>query len=154
MRKYGIEHFHIEEIEKCDNPEEREKYWIEQYHSFKYGYNATIGGDGKKYLDYDLILKTFNATKNCAKTARLLKISADTVREVVKKNGLQPNNGIANRKPVVKIDLKTGEILDIYESAIIAEQENNINNHINAVCKGNRKSAGGYGWKYLSELEK
>lgn len=47
MRKYGIEHFHIELIEETDNPEEREKYWIEQKQSFKNGYNATLGGDGK-----------------------------------------------------------------------------------------------------------
>ena len=54
MRKYGIEHFHISLIEETDNPEEREKYWIEYYQSFKYGYNATMGGDGKKYIDYNL----------------------------------------------------------------------------------------------------
>ena len=52
MNKYGIEHFHIELIEETDNPEEREIYWIEKLGSFKNGYNATLGGDGKKYLDY------------------------------------------------------------------------------------------------------
>jgi hypothetical protein len=35
MRKYGIDHFHIELIEETNNPEERERYWIEQYRSFK-----------------------------------------------------------------------------------------------------------------------
>ena len=30
MRKYGIEHFHIELIEETQEPEEREIYWIEQ----------------------------------------------------------------------------------------------------------------------------
>ena len=34
-------------IEETDIPEEREKYWIEYFGSFKNGYNATIGGDGK-----------------------------------------------------------------------------------------------------------
>ena len=71
MKKYGIEHFHIELIEKTDSPEEREKYWIEQYGSFKYGYNATIGGDGKKYLDYDLIYRTYLDNKNITKTTKL-----------------------------------------------------------------------------------
>ena len=59
MRKYGIEHFHIELIEETDNPEEREVYWIEQKQSFKYGYNATMGGDGRKYIDYDLVVATY-----------------------------------------------------------------------------------------------
>ena len=59
MRKYGIEHFHIELIEETDNPEEREIYWIEKKQSFKNGYNATIGGDGRKYIDYDLVIATY-----------------------------------------------------------------------------------------------
>lgn len=59
MRKYGIEHFHIEQIEETDKPEEREIYWINFYNSYKNGYNATLGGDGKKYIDYDLVCKVY-----------------------------------------------------------------------------------------------
>jgi hypothetical protein len=62
MNKYGIDKFKIEQIEECDDSivNEREIYWIEYYQSFKYGYNATKGGDGKLYLDYDLICETYN----------------------------------------------------------------------------------------------
>ena len=35
MNKYGIENFSVETIEETDNPEEREKYWIEYFGSFK-----------------------------------------------------------------------------------------------------------------------
>ena len=56
MRKYGIEHFHISLIEETNNPNEREKYWIEQKRTFKNGYNATKGGDGTAYLDYDVLI--------------------------------------------------------------------------------------------------
>ena len=54
MRKYGLSNFTIELLEETNNPEEREIFWIEQKGSFKHGYNATMGGDGKKYIDYDL----------------------------------------------------------------------------------------------------
>ena len=64
MRKYGVEHFHIELLEETDNPEEREKYWIEQKHSYENGYNATKGGDGKSYLDYDLIVNLYKQYQN------------------------------------------------------------------------------------------
>ena len=47
MKKYGVENFFIEVIEETDNPEEREVFWIQQKGSFKSGYNATLGGDGK-----------------------------------------------------------------------------------------------------------
>ena len=53
MNKYGIEHFSAEMIEQTDSPEEREQFWIEEYRSYgNKGYNATMGGDGKRYLDY------------------------------------------------------------------------------------------------------
>ena len=57
MRKYGIEHFTISLIEECQVKDdcEREIYWIQQYNSYKNGYNATFGGDGKHYLDYEEI---------------------------------------------------------------------------------------------------
>lgn len=48
MKKYGIENFKFEIIEKCDEDEldDREIYWIEQYHSFgDGGYNMTAGGN-------------------------------------------------------------------------------------------------------------
>lgn len=63
MRKYGVENFTIEEIEKTDNPEDRERYWIEYFGSFKNGYNATIGGDGRPYIDYDLVVATYKELK-------------------------------------------------------------------------------------------
>lgn len=34
MRKYGIEHFHAELIEKTDKSEEREIYWIDYFNSY------------------------------------------------------------------------------------------------------------------------
>ena len=58
MNKYGIEHFHIEQLEECsyEESEDREIYWIKKLNTFNDGYNATLGGDSKHYLDYDKIL--------------------------------------------------------------------------------------------------
>lgn len=149
MKKYGIKNFHIELVEETNNPSEREIYWIEYYNSFKYGYNATLGGDGKRYLDYDLIIKTYNDTHNCNKTAQILNISADSVRNVIKSHGYTPDRRVANFKAVAQLDLKTGEIIKVYSSIKEAERSLNISKHISAVCNGKRKSAGGYGWKYI-----
>ena len=52
FRLYGIDNFTFEIIEEIQDYDtfsnEREKYWIEYYHSYEYGYNATSGGDGGK----------------------------------------------------------------------------------------------------------
>lgn len=47
MRKYGVEQFSFEIIEKCEESflKEREKYWINYYNSVNTGYNLTLGGE-------------------------------------------------------------------------------------------------------------
>lgn len=86
MNKYGIEHFHIEQVEEVQDTSllcDRETYWIEFYRSFKYGYNATIGGDGKPYLDYDLIIATYEQVHNIKETARITGACRDSVCHIL-----------------------------------------------------------------------
>ena len=50
FKKYGIEHFYIEEIEEVENDllDEREKYWINKENSLvPNGYNIDKGGQGQ-----------------------------------------------------------------------------------------------------------
>ena len=59
MKKYGIEHFHICQVEEVIDWEELSKqeiYWIAYYDSYHNGYNATIGGDGRPWISKDEIL--------------------------------------------------------------------------------------------------
>jgi hypothetical protein len=55
MNKYGIENFELALIENAEAEllDERERYWIEYYDTYKNGYNATLGGEGKTLYDYD-----------------------------------------------------------------------------------------------------
>ena len=152
MKKYGLSCFTIEQIEECSAQElnDRETYWIEFYGSFKYGYNATKGGDGRHYLDYDLIYRTFLSCGNIAKTAKILGYDKDTVSKVVKMNGDHiVRGGELARKPVARLDKKTGEILEVLESTRAADSKYNTGKHVAEVCNGKRKSAGGFGWKFI-----
>lgn len=90
MRKYGIENFKIEEIEECSDVivNEREIYWIEKLQTFKNGYNVTIGGDGKHYLDYDLICETYLEVKNLKETAKICGCCTDSVSNILKERGI------------------------------------------------------------------
>lgn len=71
IEKYGKDNFTYEVIEEC-SPEqlnEREKYWIAFYqsHNREYGYNSTLGGDGKptqcvfQYSSEGTLLNYFNS---------------------------------------------------------------------------------------------
>ena len=158
IRKYGKQAFVVETIEETDFPEEREIYWIEYYQSFKYGYNATLGGDGKHYLDYELIIEVFKNVGSASKTASLVGCSTDSVREVIKRHDLGEyyhwNHG---NKPVNQYSLD-GQYIMTYGSTFeaakgigkITPTSNGATSHISDVCKGKRKSAYGYIWKFAS----
>lgn len=154
MRKYGIEHFHIKLIEETNDPEEREKYWIEKLGSFKYGYNATIGGDGKRYADYDLIYSLYNQGNNYKQIHEITHYDDHTIKVALDNHGVTPQERDIRRiqtlyKPVAMVDIKTNKILKIYPSITEAEKENGNTHHIADVCKGTRKSCKGYFWKYI-----
>ena len=165
MKKYGIDHFHIEEIEQTDSPEEREQYWIEYYGSFKYGYNATLGGDGKHYLDYELIFSTYQKLQNLAETARCLSISTDTVKKVVlSKGGTIKSSAEINKEKTSKTiqmwDKNNEQCLQFFSSIadaarfLIANQYSKstdikaLTSHIRACANGTRKTAYGFIWHW------
>lgn len=163
MRKYGIEHFHIELIEETDNPEEREIYWIEQKRSFKYGYNATIGGDGRKYLDYDLVIATYNELQNLCRVSEKLNISTGYISKILKENNIEiissGEHAINRLNYIINQYSKDGEFIQSFPSCTaaakylgkISKENRHPSNHIAEVCKGKRKTAYGYIWKYANK---
>lgn len=66
FRKYGIENFSFEVIEKCsaDDLNKREKYWISYYDTFYNGYNQTLGGDGSRTQPKEKIIGIINDLEN------------------------------------------------------------------------------------------
>ena len=154
MRKYGIENFFIEEVEETDNPEERETYWIEYYGSFKNGYNATIGGDGKKYLDYDLVIATYKELQNATEVAKKLNCNEQSVRNILKIKQIKilPGSEVSlnkNGNVINQYDLNNNFIQSFPSAKSAARYLNKKGvSHITDVCKGRRKTAYGYIWKY------
>ena len=164
MRKYGIDHFHIEQIEECNNAEEREIFWIEKKQSFKYGYNATKGGDGKKYLDYDLVIATYEVLQNVKETAKKLNISSDSVSQIVKAQGgkIKPSTEINKEKnsKAVKMFTIDNEFIQAFSSLTDAAKfliENHYASslevrgvavHIRQCADGKRKTAYKFKWQW------
>ena len=166
MKKYGIEHFHAELIEECEENalSDREVYWIEFYNSFRDGYNATLGGDGKHYLDYDLVVATYKELKNASEVAKKLQISEDSVIKILRsrKEYIYSSPEVMKMKygkSVNMYDLK-GNYLRNFISIKEAGQyliDNNltgcklstISTHISEVCRGKRKTAAKFIWKIV-----
>ena len=163
MNKYGVQSFSIEQIEECtdDILNDREKYWIEYYGTFKNGYNATLGGDGRAYIDYDLVVATYRELKSIKDTASKLGIDAGYTGKILKmRNESIIDQALINRvklgHPVNQYDLQGNYIQtfpSVKNAAISLGKLKNYADrgcisHISDVCKGKRKTAYGYIWKY------
>ena len=167
MKKYGIENFKVEEVEQCSENivNEREKYWIEYYGSFHNGYNATLGGDGKAYLDRQLLIKTYNEIQNIKETAKILNIDAGHLSKILKENNIEVKTSqqVINEKygrALLMLDKNSEKGIQSFISLadaarFIKNQTNSLADirgmtvHIRQAAQGKRKTAYGYKWKFI-----
>jgi len=163
INKYGIEHFSIEEIEEVQDQfllSDRERFWIEYFGSFKNGYNATIGGDGRPYIDYDLVVATYREVQSENKTAKIMNIHPDTVSYILKAKKeptlTRLEASLKTTSKIVNQYTKEGEYIQSFPSARSAAESlnkitatsNGASSHITNVCRGKRKTAYGFKWKF------
>ena len=167
IRKYGIQHFEISLIEECDSiqVDEREIYWIEYYHGYSYGYNATIGGDGTTLYDYDEIAQLIHDGFTTIEIKEKIGCCADTVRKIStiynliiteSSNDLKVNMS-KSKIPVSQYDKQNNFIQNFNSYADAARwlQENNyvngnlsgVRSKIGEVCTGKRKTAYQFIWR-------
>lgn len=162
MNKYGIENFEISLLEETDNPEEREIYWIEQKRSFKNGYNATLGGDGKKYLDYDILIATYLETQSITKTAEICHCDEHHLSKILKNNDINVLTSQEVNKQLYGLCINQYDLNDNFIQCFSSAKDaarfvrpnstslGGVTSHITDVCKGKRKTAYGFKWQYAN----
>lgn len=167
MNKYGVEHFSIHLIEECADEEAsaREQYWIGFYKGYTEGYNATLGGDGKSYIDISELLKLWNSGKTITEIGNIVHHDKGWISNLLKENGVAAEEIIERGaktciKQVEMLDKKTEEVLATFESTreaarfLIKEKglnpdsEGGYSSHISGACQGKRKTCQGYKWRY------
>lgn len=166
MRKYGSEHFHVSLIEETDAPEEREKYWIDKLSTYADGYNATIGGDGKRIYDYDEILGHLIFNPDADVVAKEVGCSRDTVVTVANQHGIDvkkdvyKNFGDINlmrRKRVIAYSSDNDVFLFesiaeaaewLFDIGATKSKSKSVISHISSCAKGNGDTAYGYRWVF------
>lgn len=156
MRKYGIENFVIEELEKCSDEilSEREQYWIRVINSYfkdGYGYNMTIGGDGIQQYSDAQILELWNQGFNCDKIAKILSCCTHTVYHriaaIIGPNAATQRRAETNRKPILQYDLN-GNFLRSWSSMLEAQKQLGLSaGSLTACCQKKYTQAGGSLWK-------
>ena len=121
-------------------------------------------GDGKAYIDRELVIKTYQQIQNQTKTAKIIGISQDSVSAILKENHIQAFSGQEvikkiNGHPVAMVNIKTGKIIKTFSDQsdaarwLIKEGKTSITDSqkvsyiIGRVVRGLRKTAYGYYWQ-------
>ena len=87
MNKYGIENFEIEMLEECSAEESsvKEIYWIGKLNTYgSTGYNATLGGDSKKYYNYKELADAYLELGTLKAVCEKFNCDLETVRTACK----------------------------------------------------------------------
>lgn len=175
LSKYGIDNFIFEILEECNSKDlnKQEIYWISYYDTYKNGYNMTLGGDGNRKIDYDLIVSLYKTGKySCSSLGKKLSISTHTIGKILTIYNIPHNEekildmkqmheyaASLTRKPVKCINKKTKKIEKIFNSQTEAAEwiiqngyskasKATIQGHIGEVCSRKWKSAYGFIWEH------
>ena len=156
IQKYGLSNFEFKLIEETDDPNNREIYYIDYYDTYAHGYNETLGGDGKSYICFDekSVCEFYLSRKSIAAAATKFQCDRETIKKILIKNGVQIIQSCnlskdIQAKRVARVDLITGEVLEVFDRIADANRKYGAAKHISAVCKNKRKSCCGFGWKYI-----
>ena len=159
MRKYGIEHFWIEEIEFCsdDDIDEREKYWINKLDSYNNGYNMTIGGEGRVTLDRQKIIKLWNEGYSALQIAKMVGSNwSQPIINILKEQNLYDAEESKKRKMIdiankqykqriIQYDSEAN-IVNIFNSKEEASQKTGIHRKNISTALDTGAGAGGFLW--------
>ena len=131
MKKYGVENFYIELIEDNISDQEineKEIFYIKQYNSYigfenSNGYNATLGGDGKKYKNWNLqeIIDLYNNGNSCATIAKQLDLDSSYICKLLNNNGIKVlssgERAIKQQGNIIyQLDINTNEVINKFDS--------------------------------------
>lgn len=165
MKIYGPEHFWIELLEEC--PVERldaaESAWIMMKQAYVKGYNASLGGLGRQTYLYDIIWDVLQQGKTVHEVCDLVGCGKDVVYKVAKLHNYKPKTPRDTRKIAYAVEgvEKNGARHYFANPQKAAEwcirreltkstDVHNASMPIRRCCSGQRKTAHGMEWKYIS----
>lgn len=163
LAKYGIDNFEykvIDEAKTIEELNEKEIFWIEKLNSITpYGYNLCKGGNNTLGYNHKEESKekmrlskkgTFKGEDNPFFGKKHTQETRQKMRDAWTEERKEQARLIAKTRKhrTVKVrNVDTGEVFDSVKKA--AEKYNLKDTHISRVCKGKRKTTGGFKWEYV-----
>lgn len=118
FNKYGVKNFSIEVIEEVENDIiacQREAYWINELRTYigfpdSNGYNATLGGEGHRLYDYNLLAQEYLNLGTIKAVCQKYHCDAKPVQQACYEYGIKINPA-PNQQKIQRID-KFGNIVE------------------------------------------
>lgn len=181
IQKYGWENFEHSiletDIKTLSEANSLEQYYIEHYNTIKNGYNISRGGFDKSYCNIEIyqldntkqIIATF---ESAAEAERLLTIDRGSISKCCKNKQIsaggyywcyaqeyniynikQKSNRFSRDTAVEQLDKNSRAVINTFKSISEAARflKKTCGKHIGECCKGRRKTAYGYKWRYKNE---
>lgn len=164
IQKYGIENFDVETIDTANSIEElnqKEIYWIEYYNTYGgNGYNACIGGENTTGFHHSEESKAkMSETKSRMYIGTNNPFYGKHHSAEIRKRFSECRKGRklsdewkrhVSENSAMKVKVKNVDTGEIFNSIVEACRKYDIEpTHISRVCRGKRKSCGGYHWEYV-----
>ena len=163
LAKYGIDNFEygiIDEAKTIEELNEKEIFWIEKLNSITpYGYNLCKGGNNTLGYNHKEESKekmrlskkgTFKGEDNPFFGKKHTHETRQKMRDAwteERKEQLRLSAKTRKYRTVKVRNVVTGEVFDSVKKA--AEKYSLKDTHISRVCKGKRKTTGGFKWEYV-----
>lgn len=159
IKKYGIDMFSFDVLitihsRNRDNLDIilncLEKYFIKKYNSFNEGYNCTLGGDGTINFKHSEETKNKLRCRVVSESARKKIGDAHRGKTCHRRLTNKWRNSVVEAKSIpIKQFSKDGTFIRQWSSVTEASLSCKLpKSCISRVCKGERKSCGGFIWKY------
>lgn len=164
IKKYGVQNFSIEEIEKCEENElnEKEIYWISFYNTYEAGYNLTIGGEGNTKIDRNRVIFLWKNNLSVNEIAQQLNCKRNAIAAILDSFNIPieerlKRGYIRQGKGVYQINKDTDEIIAFYPTMSDAARAIGMTNiksacNIGRACKGQAKTCYGFKWKFAEDI--
>ena len=141
-------------------------YWIDELDTYKNGYNATRGGDGKILIDDDEVIENYRLYGRASLVAKLMHRDEGQISKILKEHNIYPENhpydsGVIKQKKKVSQYNKEGVLINtfdsvsnaakfLYENGYVKNIKSGVRTHICDVANGKNKVAYGFIWKYIN----
>lgn len=160
INKYGWDNFKYEVLSRKQylNEEDAsfdldllEIYYIDKFDSYNNGYNSTYGGESNSGYKYTAeqrqkLVDIHKGKHKGNKNSFYGKNHTDITKDLIASHN-------PRIRKVCQIEIGTDEIIKIWDRIKFASDELSIAaTHITRVCKGKRKTAGGFKWKYAESI--